>query len=294
MSKRLFSELSYYKARKKSGKLELDLLIKSLQQQGTNVKSSARWLNRADRSELVDNLPTTEAALANTLFLGLRKLRDAKTNSGKDDFLFEQFVIKNASRSISQIFQDLWVLFETKEKKSGFFVEFGATNGTDISNSLLLEKAYGWDGILAEPNPFWHKKLQDNRTANIETKCLSSRSGDTLELLLTEDPEFASTIHRDDIGAKLLPVETISLSDMLEKHKAPETIDFLSIDTEGSELEILEAYDFRNAPKIKLIAVEHNFEATKRDGLHQLLSSKGYKRKYKAYSMFDDWYVLQD
>lgn len=298
MNKRIYSELNFHRARKKGGNEELNLLKKSLQQHPANANSSTRWLNRADAESLKNNRMASEAALSNTLFLSLRKLRDAKTHLGENAFQFEDFINANAMRSISQIFQDLWVLYEHNEKKSGYFVEFGATNGADISNTLLLERDYGWNGILAEPNPVWHDKLRSNRKAAIETKCVSSASGDKLELILTEDPEFASTT-RDTVAggeppSKRLSVETISLADMLNKHKAPDEIDFLSIDTEGSELSILSAYDFSKERKIRLIAVEHNFEKAKRDGLRTLLTTNGYERTYTAYSMFDDWYRLTD
>src|ERR1700712_647598 len=81
------------------------------------------------------------------------------------------------SRSRSQILQDLWVCFELNGKKGGFFVEFGATNGLLNSNTWLLETAFDWNGILAEPNPFWHAELAVNRRVAIEHKCVSSISG---------------------------------------------------------------------------------------------------------------------
>ena len=51
--------------------------------------------------------------------------------------------------SKSQLKQDIFVLLETGFKRNGFFVEFGATNGIDLSNTYLLEKRFGWNGILA-------------------------------------------------------------------------------------------------------------------------------------------------
>jgi len=84
-------------------------------------------------------------------------------------------------------------------------------------------------------------------------------------------------------------VETISLEDMLEKHNAPKEIDYLSIDTEGSEFEILNSFNF-DKYKIKVITCEHNFTPI-RQQIYSFLSKKGYERKYSDFSMFDDWYV---
>lgn len=253
-----------------------------------------RWLLRGNAKLFANNPKTTQTALGNTLFTALRKIRDAKLENENLDLNFEEFVSINAHRSISQVFQDLWALYEHGEKKSGFFVEFGATNGNDISNTCLLEKVYNWKGILAEPNPFWHDALRQNRSAQIETKCVAAKTGDTLELLLTDDPEFATTTDFERQGSGKISVETISLSHMLEQHNAPDEIDFLSIDTEGSEYDILSAYDFKTDRKIRLIAVEHNFEEPKRSDIRQLLTGNGYVQKYEAYSKFDDWYRLAD
>ena len=84
-------------------------------------------------------------------------------------------------------------------------------------------------------------------------------------------------------------VTTISLIDLLRKYKSPQYIDYLSIDTEGSEYEILNAFDF-NEYKFGIITVEHNY-TPEREKIFTLLSSKGYKRMYQDISLFDDWYI---
>ena len=75
-------------------------------------------------------------------------------------------------QSNAQLFQDLFVLLETNFKENGYFVEFGATNGVNFSNSYLLERDFGWHGICAEPARGWHKDLYKNRKSHIETKCV--------------------------------------------------------------------------------------------------------------------------
>ena len=92
-------------------------------------------------------------------------------------------------------------------------------------------------------------------------------------------------------NASRYQVETISLSDLLDAHNAPEEIQFLSIDTEGSELEILENYDFKSR-KIKSICVEHNHQNKPRSSIRAWLCSHGYKQVLGRISKWDDWYVL--
>jgi hypothetical protein len=86
------------------------------------------------------------------------------------------------------------------------------------------------------------------------------------------------------------PVTTRSLLDLLKKYDAPKVIDYLSIDTEGSEFEILNAFDF-DAYQFRVITCEHNYTPM-REKIYDLLTSKGYKRKFPNLSRFDDWYVL--
>jgi FkbM family methyltransferase len=203
-------------------------------------------------------------------------------------------------KSKSQLRQDLFVIFELKDKKSrgGFFVEFGATNGIDYSNTYLLETEFSWTGILAEPARLWEKQLKANRpNASIETLCVWKDSNSSLIFNETDAPQL-STIdsfsdgdgHRNTrLAGKKYKVQTISLNDLLIKHRAPKYIDYLSIDTEGSEFEILKSFNFGEY-FIKIITVEHNY-TPQRELIFDLLTSHGYKRKYEKFSAYDDWYV---
>jgi hypothetical protein len=85
-------------------------------------------------------------------------------------------------------------------------------------------------------------------------------------------------------------VETISLLDLLKHHNAPEHIEFLSVDTEGSEFEILNAFDFSQYT-FGAICVEHNY-LENRPKVKQLLVANGYRQVYPEFSDFDDWFVL--
>lgn len=229
--------------------------------------------------------------------------RDAAGDLPQRDLLrFFGYALAQRPRSFAQLHQDLWVLHMTGEKRGGFFVEFGACDGVLLSNTLLLEREFGWRGILAEPNPQFHAALAQNRTAAISTACVAGRTGERVAFDCAGQPEL-SRLHDvvpDDVHerqgtrratAEVL-VETISLEDLLATHGAPEEIDYLSIDTEGSELLILAPFDFSRR-RIRLLTVEHAGEAAKREGLHRLLSANGYRRWFPDFSRWDDWYVRE-
>ena len=190
----------------------------------------------------------------------------------------------------------MWVLWETRGKTGGYFVEFGATDGKFLSNTLLLEEKYQWTGILAEPMPSWHAQLRQ-RKAIIETRCVWTKSKEKLSFLCTDDPELSGIkstgdrdFHADERkSAQQIEVDTISLNDLLKEHQAPKVIDYLSIDTEGSEYDILSHFDFGEY-RFNLITVEHNYTG-QRERIHALLDQKGYHRVFEEFSQFDDWYV---
>jgi FkbM family methyltransferase len=199
--------------------------------------------------------------------------------------------------SRSQYRQDIFVLTQLDFKTGGYFVEFGATDGMDLSNTYLLEKRFGWNGILAEPATAWHADLERNRLANIEKNCVWAESNTTL-LFNEVDRAGLSTVEgfsdADFHGEarrkrRQYPVQTISLVDLLEKYRAPKVIDFLSVDCEGSEFSILENFDFAKY-RFRVIVCEHNFTPM-RERIYQLLAGNGYRRVYEEFSHVDDWYV---
>lgn len=202
-------------------------------------------------------------------------------------------------QSKSQIFQDLFVLYYLKDKKNGFFIEFGATDGVSLSNTFLLEKEYNWKGILAEPGKIWEASLKRNRNCIIDNRCLWSVSGETLIFNETDIAELstlniyaeADFFSEQRKHCKSYTVETVSLNELLSLYNAPAVIDYLSIDTEGSEYEILNSFNFSKYI-ILVITVEHNF-SPRREDIFNLLVLNGYKRVFESISMFDDWYIKE-
>jgi FkbM family methyltransferase len=212
--------------------------------------------------------------------------------------LFVRDLVKPTSTTHSNAdqHQDLWVLHETKHKTGGFFIEFGAADGLTGSNTLLLEREFGWRGILAEPNPAWHAGLKRNRTAQVDLRCVFRMTGDHVKFAATRHAALATIADftasdghaQSRAEHEIMDIETVSLNDLLQCHEAPRTIDYISIDTEGSELAILEQFDFTRW-EVKLFSIEHNL--TKQEqAIDRLMSQRGYERRFASYSTIDGWY----
>jgi len=199
--------------------------------------------------------------------------------------------------SKSQLRQDIWALANSHMKTGGYFVEFGAADGILHSNSFLLESKFGWSGILAEPGRIWAADLNKNRSCNLDFRCVWSVSGEKIRFLETKSAEL-STIQQfgdKDLhsaqrkNGKTYEVEIVSLNDLLTAHKAPRQIDFMSIDTEGSELSILQNFDF-DQWSVQSFAVEHNFNEDLVK-IKDLLESNGYQQVLSGWSDFDAWFI---
>ncbi|MEP6443791.1 MAG: FkbM family methyltransferase [Hyphomicrobiales bacterium] len=221
-------------------------------------------------------------------------------NKFEEQFL--DFFAHNAQSCYSQFGQDIWALWVLNGLHDGYFVEFGATDGHDTNNSFLLE-ATGWSGIVAEPSPMFHTSLQANRNCHVSTECIWTESNQQIEFcFLPETParshinapqlKTESDSNQETKTATFFQVPTIRLNDLLDRHDAPRVIDFISIDTEGSEFDILSDFDFSNH-QFRTIAVEHNFSES-REKIAALLEPLGYTRLFSNLSHVDDWYVDEE
>jgi FkbM family methyltransferase len=248
----------------------------------------------ADGADTTGEIDAVAARFAHRFATALRQTRPAAPG---EQLAFGRFLIKHAEQSFAQNFQDLWVMFESGSQRAGFFVEFGATDGVDRSNSYALEQQLGWSGILAEPNPVWHEALRRNRSARICERCVLDQSGRVVEFLAADHADLStiaafacSDYHAARRGkGRIIGVETISLRDLLREYGAPHRIDYMSIDTEGSEYDIIRSFDF-NEYDVRLLSVEHNFTAN-RHLILEHLGRFGYVRRLDGLSGPDDWYI---
>ena len=207
----------------------------------------------------------------------------------------------------SQLYQDIFAEFVTGDNQNKTFLEFGATDGLNLSNSYSLEKFSNWKGVIAEPDPQWHKRLKFNRPdSRIIYDCIWTKSNETLdfvssyygELSTLEKYKFsdkesmpANSKNRNS-NSKKIKVNTISLNDLINIEFNKKSPSYISIDTEGSEYEIIKSFDFNNyRPQIFTIEHNHTFFEKKID---DLLIHHDYKRIFKKLTAFDAWYVSEE
>jgi FkbM family methyltransferase len=203
-------------------------------------------------------------------------------------------------QSNSQLNQDLFVLILKNFKTNGIFVEFGICDGIFLSNSFILEKKYNWSGVVCEPLKSFQTKLSQNRNCFIDHRAVYSSSNLTVEFREISGNEELSGIcssflednHEIIRNENYISyqVETISLTDLLDDYNIPVSIDFISIDTEGSEFDILSNFNF-DKYDVDIFTVEHNYIHSKREEIKNLMEKNHYTRILTDISQWDDWYV---
>ena len=184
----------------------------------------------------------------------------------------------------SQLGQDRWVL--SKFATPRYFLEVGANDGVALSNTYELEKA-GWTGLSIDPFP---KNREQRHTKLVVAAVASSVRNVTF---VRADEYGGIKEHLGLHAAKALTSEAVTLTtrtltEILETENAPSYIDYMSLDTEGSEYDILSSFPFWKYT-LGLISVEHNNEEPKKSMIRELLDYHGYMLERQV--DFDDWFV---
>ena len=180
---------------------------------------------------------------------------------------------------------DFWVLDKKYYAKTGYFVDIGAGDGITGSNTYTLEKFYNWQGLCVDPNPSFLKSLCGSRDVLISDLAVWNVSGDVLDFsyLSQGRKEFfgwnfragvTDKINKTSVNFDKHKVFSITLNDLLNLYSAPNKIDYISIDAEGSETNILEAFDFTKYD-VDLFTIEYN-DAVNRSIVHNIMTNNGY------------------
>jgi FkbM family methyltransferase len=193
---------------------------------------------------------------------------------------------------------DIWALQVLKQKYNGVFIEAGAAG---ISNCLTLEKHFGWTGICLKPHSESFNELLTAKRQLPVNKCLYSYNGevdfyechDKQERLYYEqlsgipdciEPWWIDTVK--DHGT-LVKKECITLEQIIIDYNLPTTIDFLQMDIEGSELEVLTSFPF-NKYTFLAMAIESG------DRYKELLNKNNYtmvQNPFRGKSNLDHYFI---
>ncbi len=199
----------------------------------------------------------------------------------------------------SQYRQDEIVDILLSHKTEGFFLDIGAYDGVNYSNSYYFEKERNWKGICVEPIPSVFSTLSKNRNCILINGAISDNEGEVSFVHVTGYAEMLSGIRKFrnekhilrtereilENGGKINDIicKTYNINALLSNYDI-ETVDYLSIDTEGGEFEILKSIDFNNF-QIKILTVENNYQDER---LKRYMENRGFFHLFKYES--DDFY----
>lgn len=185
----------------------------------------------------------------------------------------------------SQLGQDFICAGAFERKRAGIFVEIGAHDGITLSNTYYLEKELGWDGLCVEPNADSFDLLRKNRLCccvraaagalNADQVTFVKASGEMSSMSALADVFDQSrfdTLNQTFPGTtETVQVEMKRTQDLLD-YACLSSIDYLSVDTDGNELDVLRGIDW-DRTSITMITVE---DLNRTGEIHNLLKSLGY------------------
>lgn len=185
-------------------------------------------------------------------------------------------------------------------KREGVFVDVGANDGITWSNSLSLEVNFNWKGICIEPHPGAFLKLIKNRNNATNLNCAVSKNEEELDFMVidgyaemlsglvsTYDQQHLQRIKQETSAhgdtVTVTKIKCKSLTSILNENNISH-VDYLSVDTEGAEISVIESIDF-NQHTYDLISLECNYDPIP---MHNLMQSKGFSFLQKICS--DNFY----
>jgi FkbM family methyltransferase len=187
------------------------------------------------------------------------------------------FVPERPFTSIADEDKVLLDFFEHKHK--GYAIDIGAADGISINNCFkAFNTPYEWDGLSIEPNPRFHDQLKnifEGTGVQVCTYAIHPTNSEVDFIQVLDEGSFmghSNTVGKDkQMHHKVISVPAKSINDILVEFNVPNYIDFISMDIEGSEENVLKHWDF-DKYKVKMWCIENG------QYHEELLFEKGYKR----------------
>lgn len=165
------------------------------------------------------------------------------------DVRFQDFCVNALRTNVgsSQFSQDMWLfnnIFKNYvlQKKKGFYVDSGANDWREFSNTFFFDVCLGWDGLCIEPAKEYHASLKEFRSCTLITDCISDRK---------HEMSFVSS----GAGSHVVDGNGISCNTLASMLGNRSKVDLWSLDVEKHELEVLKTIDFEQI-EISVLLVE--------------------------------------
>ncbi|KAI0565760.1 hypothetical protein FGB62_14g026 [Gracilaria domingensis] len=233
------------------------------------IGTRADWKNEKDLPNFCKNI--------------LKDPKPLRSDCGRD---IETMKCRNGSayQMFSQFHQD-YFLYTRHFKylnRPGIYLDIAANDPVHISNTYFMDRCLGWKGICVEGNPGYHEKLYRMRSCHLVPTCVGSRDGQSVQFGLKGGAGgiIGNTFKHKDKFAELgveVPMirERCTMMRNVLARNGVKQVDFLSLDVEGHELEVLKGFDWDNVV-VNLMSIEVSPTSVKE--IEEFLTPKGYKR----------------
>ena len=199
--------------------------------------------------------------------------------------IIKQYLFKSyGTRSYSVEGEDI-ILDHLISKKKGFYVDVGANHPFRHSNTYHFYKK-GWKGINIDPIPGGMAVFNIARPRDINIEAAISDKKTTLTFYMFNDPVLNTVdkkvaLERQRNGSKIIGKKEViskTLKEIFDQH-APKKIDFLAIDVEGHELQVLHANDWQKyLPRFLIIeSWEGDIEKIVKSPVYKFVKTKNYR-----------------
>lgn len=198
----------------------------------------------------------------------------------------------------SEYGQDEWLNKNVfKGRRGGTFIEIGALDGVLHSNTLFFEKELEWKGTLVEANPEEFLKIMkgDRECGKILGACSSLGGINRFSIVspvtgwggLAETMEEKHLQRIREVCPKTTDflVATITLDDILDLFPFHQHFDYISIDVEGAEKDVVSGSVLLAGTNFGVIGIENNYET---DAVEKVMKETGFVKFHRQ--GVDDFY----
>jgi FkbM family methyltransferase len=189
----------------------------------------------------------------------------------------------------SQYGQDKWIIEEVfPDLQNGYFVDLAAGDGVFLSNTYVLEKQFNWSGICIEPHSMSFEKLKTNRNCICDNNVIM-QDGFELDFIeyetVTDYEHLLSAVN--GTSSTHFPVRSKtkriakSLNTLLDEYNAPDIINYISLDIEGSEIYVLQDFLPNNKRNVLSWSIEINSDNLQENTILEWMNLYGYEIQKK-------------